>query len=212
MATAQLLAMYICTKHTLTLIINQHNFDVFIKTLTLMYSSTHTLTLMYPTTHTHPDVSTTQTHPDVFTTQTHPDVFTTQTHPDIFTTHTHPDVSTPHSPWCIHHTQSPWCIHHTHSPLSIHHTLTLIYTSHTHPDVSIDANSHQLPFIQQDLHNGALVTRLATSASDLNLDEPSVPQQQVTPLRPWQDLAVRQLHIALDVWDLRAAKAAQLSL
>lgn len=47
------------------------------------------------------------------------------------------------------------------------------HTSNTksHPDVSVNADGHQLAFVQQDLHDGSVVAGLATPAGDLDLDE-----------------------------------------
>jgi hypothetical protein len=41
----------------------------------------------------------------------------------------------------------------------------------THSDVAILSHRHQFSLIQQNLHNVALVTRLATFASNLNLEK-----------------------------------------
>ena len=57
-----------------------------------------------------------------------------------------------------------------------------------------------------------IVTVLLPLSADFNLDESTVPEQEVAPLSTRQHLTIRQLNIGRDVRDLNATKLAQLPL
>ena len=82
----------------------------------------------------------------------------------------------------------------------------------THPDAAVEPDRHQLALVHHDLLDGAGMARLAPLAADLHLDQAALPQQHVAPVAPRQHLAVGQLHVPLDVRDLRLSELAQLSL
>lgn len=61
-------------------------------------------------------------------------------------------------------------------------------------------------------HCSHIVAVLLSLPADLHLDEASIPQQHVAPLRPREYLTVRELHVGWNIGDLNAAKLTQLAL
>ena len=85
-------------------------------------------------------------------------------------------------------------------------------SSSSYPHKAVSTDGDQLTLVHDELLYCPLVAGFLALSADLHLDEPSVPQEHVAPLRPREHFAVGQLHVAPDVGDLGPAKLAQLPL